>query len=442
VTPPGERGGHEAGGDEVLVVGPVVVATEGARAALVVVVLVAAGALALRAPELLAVAVPLVIGLTVDLLAPRPAAVRVAVGLPAGRVVEGDPVGLRLTVDSADGRALPPCGVVVRPTRHLVVGDGDGQEHRVVAGEPLVLTLDAVRWGAAGVAEVDVVWRAPFGLLRAGAVARPRSRPVRVHPPTARLRALLQPRVTGAWSGVRPAAVAGRGVEFAELRPFAAGDLPRDVNWRVSARRGEPWVAARHPERSIDVVLLLDAFEPAALDTVVRRAAGLLKAYLADRDRVGVLGLSGVLRWVAPGGGDRHRHRVLDELLRTQSVATWATRDLGTVPARALPPGALVIACTRLGPAMAHVVTDLVARRRDVVVLDLEPPLPADPRAVSGVTEADLALAVRLAALQRDDARDRLRRRGATVVAVPDGAPLATALAEAAAVRRSRVVAP
>ena len=98
--------------------------------------------------------------------------------------------------------------------------------------------------------------------------------------------------------------MSGEGIEFAELREFRAGECVRRVNWRASARRGRLLVSDRLPERSSDVVLFLDSLTEAAteeestLDLAVRAVAGLVGAYLRQRDRVGLLSFGGELEWV------------------------------------------------------------------------------------------------------------------------------------------------
>jgi uncharacterized protein (DUF58 family) len=149
--------------------------------------------------------------------------------------------------------------------------------------------------------------------------------------------------------GDRLARHAGDGVEFAELRPYVPGDQIRQINWRVSARRGALHVNQQHPERNADVVLFLDTFtevhnqEEGTLDLTVRAAAALAGRYLALRDRVGVVAFGGYLHWLYPGSGRGHAWRVLDVLLETQVVTSYADKTIQVVPVRMLPPGALVV---------------------------------------------------------------------------------------------------
>ena len=86
---------------------------------------------------------------------------------------------------------------------------------------------------------------------------------LKVYPGGETLQHLLRPLETQAFAGSQVARTRGEGIEFADLRPFMTGDRVRRVNWRATARRGEPWVNEIHPERSADVVLFLDTFAEA-----------------------------------------------------------------------------------------------------------------------------------------------------------------------------------
>lgn len=51
----------------------------------------------------------------------------------------------------------------------------------------------------------------------------------------------------------------GRAIEFADYRPYAAGDEPRLLDWRVYARTGRLYVKRHHEERERALTLLIDA---------------------------------------------------------------------------------------------------------------------------------------------------------------------------------------
>ncbi|MEO1370241.1 MAG: DUF58 domain-containing protein, partial [Acidobacteriota bacterium] len=50
----------------------------------------------------------------------------------------------------------------------------------------------------------------------------------------------------------------GRGVEFAEVRPYEPGDEIRTIDWNVTARMGQPYVKRYIEERDLTVFLVLD----------------------------------------------------------------------------------------------------------------------------------------------------------------------------------------
>ena len=99
----------------------------------------------------------------------------------------------------------------------------------------------------------------------------------------------------------------------------------------------------RHPERNTDVVLFVDSFtdvrgyERSSLEEAVRAAASLATRYLERRDRVGLVGFGGVLRWLQPGMGATQRYRLIETMLETGVEPTYTWRDVNLIPARILP---------------------------------------------------------------------------------------------------------
>jgi len=85
----------------------------------------------------------------------------------------------------------------------------------------------------------------------------------------------------------------GRGLEFEEVRLYAAGDDPRSIDWRVTARRGRVHTKLFREERERPVWLLVD------LDTgMYFGSRSQLKSMVAVR-------AAALLAWVAASGGDR-----------------------------------------------------------------------------------------------------------------------------------------
>lgn len=63
-------------------------------------------------------------------------------------------------------------------------------------------------------------------------------------------------------AGTRRATQRGRGVEFDEVRLYAAGDDVRAIDWRVTARSGEPHTKLFHEERERPVLVAVDLRSP------------------------------------------------------------------------------------------------------------------------------------------------------------------------------------
>ena len=82
----------------------------------------------------------------------------------------------------------------------------------------------------------------------------------------------------------------------------------------------------------------------------------------------------GVLRWLRPGLGPSQRFRLIETLLETGVAPTYIWRDVDLIPARILPPKALVIALTPLvDPRFVRTLQNLRARGFDLVVVEIDP---------------------------------------------------------------------
>ena len=126
--------------------------------------------------------------------------------------------------------------------------------------------------------------------------------------------------------GGRPhASRRGGGFDLRTLREFAAGDDPRDMHWKQSARMRRWIVREREAERDRAVVLSVDnavddPSDPVALERLERkisRAAGQALVLLARGAEVG-LQARGVR--VEPHVGRVQRARVFDALARLEAV--------------------------------------------------------------------------------------------------------------------------
>lgn len=266
---------------------------------------------------------------------------------------------------------------------------------------------------------------------------------VRVYPRIAPLRTLPRPAHTQTSMGDYVSPALGEGIEPGDIREFAPGDRVKQVHWRASLRRGRLYVTQHQREKNADVVLMLDTLaevgaSPAtSLDAGVRAAAALAAAYLARKDRVGLITYGGLLNWVKPASGRVQYERLADTLLRARVAFTYVTRELALVPPRVLPPHALVIALTPLLDARFTKATlDLAARGFDLVVLAVSP---VDVLRTSLPRVPVNALACRLWQLERRAQLDRFRHHALPVVEWQPSEPLEQALARLGRRRPRRV---
>ena len=393
------------------------------------------GALATHRPELAAAAVPFALLLTAVRRVRPPVVDLTGYALERQRVLEGDRITAHIRVrattpvDELTVTVPAPPGLSIEPASAGM---------SMAAGEER--TLDVVvrcnRWGGYTLGGVALEARDAHGLVtHAGEAANPV--PLRVYPRAEALRSMLVPHETQPYSGNLVARRAGAGIEFADVRPFQAGDQLRAINWRASARRSELLVSDRHMEQNSDVVLFLDTFAElrghgrSSLDLAVRAAASLSARYLEDKDRVGLVAFGGILRWLMPGGGMPQLYQIVEALLTTDVVFSYAWKHAGAIPRRMLPPNALVIALSPLlDERGAQALLDLRARGYDIAIVEIAPGQFLAPPA-SDVER----LARRLWELQRDSLRLRYRRLGVAVAEWSSPASVGSIVEE---VRRSR----
>ena len=395
------------------------------------------GALALRRPELAIAAAPFALLLAIGTRGSRDPSVEVVVSIAAERTLEGEVVPV--SVEIAAERAVDRVELLIELPEGVEVAEGSSaQALRARAGETEVeeLAVRCTQWGVFDVRRVDVRARNLLRFVTWEAVVE-QQHVLKAYPRPLALHALLAARETQAFAGSEVAHVKGEGVEYADIRDFVPGDRVRSINWRASARRQSLVINERHPERNTDVVLFVDSFadvrrgDQSVLDDAVRAAASLANRYLERRDRVGLIGFGGVLRWLQPGMGTKQQYRLIETMIETGVEPTYAWRDVNLIPSRILPPKALVVALTPLvDPRFATALQDLRGRGFDVVVVEVDPVSLVSP----GRSEAD-RLAYRLWLLDREVLRARLVAHGIGVATWGE-ADLAAALEEVRTYRR------
>ena len=122
----------------------------------------------------------------------------------------------------------------------------------------------------------------------------------------------------------------------------------------------------------------------------------------------------------------------MDALLDTEIVLNYSWKDLDVIPARTLPPKALVVALTPLiDKRTVAALLDLRRRGFDLAIVEIDPAPFVEP----GEDELE-RLAFRIWQLRREALRSEYERVGVPVVPWRDGESLQAALEEVRSFRR------
>ena len=315
--------------------------------------LAALGLLSGRA-EPIAAAAAVGAALVVGIRRVEPVAIGVDATVSARRVITGDP--LRIDLDLRHDPDVVTEVTLVESSPAL--RDVAYRRASTAGGTAVTIDVATPDWGVHELGHVVVRSHTP------GAMAVWEQRvldlgSVTVLPHPVKLTSLLSPRATQASAGGHPATVlGGDGSEFVDVRAHQPGDRVRDINWKVTARRGEPHVNRRRPERGGEVVIVLDAtpdgWRQSDIGSALLQSAGqvvwsLARNHLAAQDRVGLLSqqADGV-EWLPPEGGVRARYRVLETLLGANTTGGRQRTRRASIQRHDIPPAALVIGVSAL----------------------------------------------------------------------------------------------
>lgn len=123
----------------------------------------------------------------------------------------------------------------------------------------------------------------------------------------------------------------GRGIEFDEVRHYVPGDEIRTIDWKVTARMGEPFVKRFVEERQLTLMLMADVSASqdfGSQNRSKREAVAELCALLAfsatrNDDKVGLALFHGEIEQFIPARkGQKHALRVVREVLAHESKLT------------------------------------------------------------------------------------------------------------------------
>lgn len=176
----------------------------------------------------------------------------------------------------------------------------------------------------------------------------------------------------------------GRGIEFAEVRRYAAGDPMTNIDWNVTARTGFPHVKQHVDERQLTVLLAVDisgSVEFGSLDRrkqdVAAEVAGLLAfSAIRNNDKVGLILFADEVEMYIPSEkGRRQGLRVIREMLahRPRSRGTDIAGALEFI-SRVLTRRAIVFVISDFHDEGYLRPLSVAARRHDLVAVRLIDP--------------------------------------------------------------------
>ena len=126
------------------------------------------------------------------------------------------------------------------------------------------------------------------------------------------------------FSGEYHSAFKGKGMSFAEVRPYQYGDDVRFIEWNVTARYREPYVKVFEEERELTIILMIDMSRSDIFGTVKmtkRELVTELSAVLAisantNNDKVGAVFFTDKIeRFIPARKGRSHVLRIIRELI-------------------------------------------------------------------------------------------------------------------------------
>ena len=343
----------------------------------------------------------------------RAAEVGLTLAAEARQVTEGEQATVLVQIT---GHGDAPAKLKLHPAAWITPGRvalGPDGWHR--------LPFRAQRWGPRPVGTLEVIvhdrWRLSEGRLT---VSLP---PVICLPAPARLDSLVVLSKLPARLGEHAARATGEGTEFAGVREFVPGDRQRRINWPATTRRGSLQLNTFAAERAQVTVIVMDVSTDvgtagqSTADLAVRAAAGAAAAYLAARDRVGLISFGRQVRWISPAAGRRQAERIMTMI----AVDAGEGEPLGLVsrlPSAALPPGALILVVSPLlNLRLIEALRELRERGFATIVIDV---LRTEPDIGSGLAgrrdRATARLARRVWRMEQDAIRFSLRELGIPVV--------------------------
>lgn len=200
------------------------------------------------------------------------------------------------------------------------------------------------------------------------------------------LQLLARTVVEGLMTGLHRSPHSGTSIEFAQYRPYAQGDDPRSIDWRLYGRSDRLHIKQYQEETNLRCTLLLDcsaSMDYASQGVTKFHYARMLVACLAmilnrQRDAVGFISYHHkLLQYIPPRTSPNHIRRLFVELDNLRPEGTTETADALHYLGDVLQPRGMVVLVSDLLHPMEEVVNHLKslrARRHDLLVFQISDP--------------------------------------------------------------------
>lgn len=175
----------------------------------------------------------------------------------------------------------------------------------------------------------------------------------------------------------------GSGMEFYRIRDYIKGDPLRRINWKLLAKRRELMVNDFEKEALSDVVVIIDAREVGTagttscnpLEYAVKGAASLVRYFVAQHDRVGLVMYGHDVDIVPQGSGGQHLEELLAHLSYLEGDGAITFGEAMRLVQPYLAPGTalVVISPLEFDPTLTTKVVELGARGHPLIILSPGP---------------------------------------------------------------------
>ncbi len=154
-----------------------------------------------------------------------------------------------------------------------------------------------------------------------------------------RIELMARKRATAVFAGQYRSSFRGQGLDFDDFREYSAGDEPRFIDWKVTARTGTPYVRKFYEEREQVLLLAIDtsasmsyASERVAytkLEYAAHIAALLSYSAALNGDKVGLLlfGRGNSHFYLPPAQGMKQTQRIVREIICSSTEGKDMTMD-------------------------------------------------------------------------------------------------------------------